>query len=189
MKNATTKKASLQSKTGKPAPRAMLRPALLGLTLLSTLFLALGCAQGSYPLDIFYEMHYQKSFKAHEPPRLSVPETAVAWFPPPQSTVAVPHMGQHLYNVNCAMCHGPAGRGDGPVLQRMIDDYGYTPALPADLTDPVVVALGADGIRNIVAGGLVVMPNFSKLLTQDEMRAASEYVVNCLQGADRAVCP
>ena len=71
----------------------------------------------------------------------------------------------------------------------MIDDYGYTPALPADLTDPVVVALGADGIRNIVAGGLVVMPNFSKLLTQDEMRAASEYVVNCLQGADRAVCP
>ena len=71
----------------------MLRPALLGLTLLSVLFLALGCAQGSYPLDIFYEMHYQKSFKAHEPPRLSVPETAVAWFPPPQSTVAVPHMG------------------------------------------------------------------------------------------------
>ena len=172
------------------APRGLAgRPVLLLLGLLSVLLLAMGCSQGSYPLDIFYEMHYQKSFKAHEPPRLSVPDTAVAWFPPPQSTVSVPHRGQHIFIVNCSMCHGPLGQGDGPVLQRMMDDYGYTPSLPADLTDPIVVSLGQDGIQTIISGGLVVMPNFSKLLTPDEMRAAAQYVVNCLQGADPSACP
>ncbi len=172
-----------------PASRFPFRRGLLGLALLFALLLTVGCAQGAYPLDIFYEMHYQQSYKAHEPPRLSVPDTAVAWYPPPQSTAGVAHVGQNLFDVNCAMCHGVAGRGDGPVLQRMIDDYGYTPALPADLTDPVVVELGVDGIQNLVAGGLVVMPSFSKLLTEDEMRVASEYVVNCLQGADPSACP
>ena len=33
--------------------------------------LVVGCTQGSYPVDIFYEQHYQQSFKSHEPPRLT----------------------------------------------------------------------------------------------------------------------
>jgi len=37
-----------------------------------TLFgiLVVGCSQGSYPVDIFYEQHYQQSYRSHEPPRL-----------------------------------------------------------------------------------------------------------------------
>ncbi len=161
---------------------------LLGGLLLMGLLLTLGCAQGSYPLDIFYEMHYQKSFKAHEPPRLSVPDTAVAWFPPPESTVPATHEGRKLFEVNCSMCHGPAGQGNGPVINKMMDTYGYTPAITPDLTSETVRALGVVGVQGFVSAGITVMPSFSKLLTEDEMRVTAEYVVNCLQGTRLEAC-
>lgn len=164
------------------------KPILLGIGLLAGLLAVIGCAQGSYPLDIFYEMHYQESFKAHEPPRLSVPQSAVAWFPPPRAT-SFADDGQHLYQVNCAMCHGQAGQGDGPVLQRMINVYGYTPVVTPDLTSDPVSAMGALGVAGFMRSGLVVMPNFSKLLTEEEMRLTAEYVVNCLQGVNPQACP
>ena len=105
--------------------RLRTRALLTGLALLAGL-LVLGCSQGAYPLDIFYEMHYQPSYKAHEPPRLSPPESAVPFFDPPAAT-AFNLDGQHLYEVNCAMCHGAAAKGDGPVLRKMIEEYGYLP--------------------------------------------------------------
>jgi mono/diheme cytochrome c family protein len=164
------------------------RKYLVGLILLVGVMAAMGCSQGAYPLDIFYEMHYQQSFKVNEPPRLSVPESAVAWFPPPQST-SFGNDAAHLYQVNCSMCHGATGRGDGPVLQKMMDTYGYTPAVPADLTDPVVQAMNVTGIQGFMSAGIIVMPNFSKVLTPEEINMVAEYVVNCLQGARLEVCP
>ena len=169
--------------------RLRTRALLTGLALLAGL-LALGCSQGAYPLDIFYEMHYQPSYKAHEPPRLSPPESAVPFFDPPAAT-AFNLDGQHLYEVNCAMCHGAAAQGDGAVLNTMIDTYAYTPAVPADLTaldDPLMIAKDYDGVRNIVVGGLQVMPSFAKLLTAAEIDAVSRYVADCLQGANPAEC-
>ena len=161
---------------------------LVGMVLLVGIVAAMGCSQGAYPLDIFYEMHYQQSFKAHEPPRLSVPESAVAWFPPPQRT-SFANDAAHLYQVNCSMCHGATGRGDGPVLQKMMDTYGYTPAVPADLTDPVVQAMNIAGIQSFINAGITIMPSFAKLLTPEEIEMVAEYVVNCLQGARLEVCP
>ena len=46
-----------------------------------------GCSQGSYPVDIFYEQHYQQSYRSHEPPRLIGVADAVAFYPPTASTV------------------------------------------------------------------------------------------------------
>ena len=161
---------------------------MLGLALLVGLIALAGCSQGSYPLDIFYEMHYQPSYKAHEPPRLSVPESAVAWFPPPQAT-SFANDGEHLYQVNCSMCHGPAAKGDGPVLKKMIQQYGYRPALDPDLTSPQVMAMGPEGIEAFMRSGVVVMPSFAKLLTEEEMRLVAEYVVNCPQGKQPQACP
>ena len=34
---------------------------------------------GSYPIDIFQEMHYSQSFKSQEPPRLAPPQESVPW--------------------------------------------------------------------------------------------------------------
>ena len=76
--------------------------------------LVVGCSQGTYPVDIFYEQHYQQSYKSHEPPRLSGSADAVAFFPPPASTVT--NTGADLYRVNCQMCHGADAKGTGPVL-------------------------------------------------------------------------
>ena len=42
---------------------------IAGLALVAALA-AVGCTSGSYPVDIFYEQHYQQSYKSHEPPRL-----------------------------------------------------------------------------------------------------------------------
>ena len=69
--------------------------------------------RGSYPLDIFYEMHYQQSYKSHEPPRLSGVADAVAWFPAPKSTAFDTDSGRYLFDVNCSMCHGAGARVTG----------------------------------------------------------------------------
>jgi len=67
--------------------------------------------------------------------------------------------------------------------------YGYTPVLTPDLTSDTVRNMGALGVEGFMSSGLVVMPSFSKLMTEEEMRLTAEYVVNCLQGANLAVCP
>ena len=149
---------------------------LLGLGLVAGI-LAIGCSQGSYPLDIFYEMHYQQSYKSQEPPRLTGVETSVAWFPSPQNT-SFGADGKHHYEVNCAMCHGELGKGDGPVLQKMISDYGYQPVLTPDLTSDQVKALGEAGIIAFMNSGVNVMPNFSKLLNHEEQAAIAKYVAS-----------
>ena len=169
------------------APRSPAKCLLFGVGLLIGLLAVIGCAQGSYPLDIFYEMHYQKSFKAHEPPRLSVPQSAVGWFPPPKAT-SFTDDGEHLFQVNCSMCHGQAGQGDGPVLQRMVSEYGYTPDLTPDLPSDTVRNMGALGVEGFMSSGLVVMPSFSKLMTEEEMRISSVYLGNCLQCANLSAC-
>ena len=174
-----------------PSRNRIPRPAKivsLVISLLVGVIVLAGCSQGSYPLDIFYEMHYQPSYKAHEPPRLSVPASAVAWFPPPEAT-SFANDGEHLFQVNCSMCHGSAGKGDGPVLKKMVEQYGYEPMLDPDLTSPPVMGMGQGGIEGFMRSGLMVMPNFSKLLTDKEMRLVSEYVVNCLQGKQPQACP
>ena len=166
--------------------RLRTRTSLGALALLAGV-MALGCSQGSYPLDIFYEMHYQPSYKVHEPPRLSVPESAVPFYPIQVSN----HDGEELYNINCSMCHGVEGKGDGPVLVKMMDTYGYKPTVPADLTaidDPLMIASDTAGVTNIMTGGLTVMPSFSKLLTPEQIDAVSRYVVDCLQEQNMPMC-
>ena len=121
---------------------------LVGLAIVAGL-LAVGCSQGSYPLDIFYEMHYQPSYKAHEPPRLTPPESAVPWYgsTPPQPT-SFGGSGKHIFETNCAMCHGATGQGDGQVLGRMVVDYGYittdAPLLNPNLTSEAAKSLDRD---------------------------------------------
>ncbi|PKB79341.1 MAG: hypothetical protein BZY88_13860 [SAR202 cluster bacterium Io17-Chloro-G9] len=154
--------------------RLRTRSWLLGLGLTAGI-LAVGCSQGSYPLDIFYEMHYQQSHKSQEPPRLTGVEGAVAVFDGPVST-SFGVDGQHLFEVNCAMCHGPGAKGDGPVLQKLISDYGYVPAVTPDLTSEQVKAMGEGGVMGFMSSGLNVMPNFSKLLTHEEQTAIAKYV-------------
>jgi len=55
-----------------------------------------------------------------------------------------------------------------------------------------VIVLGLDGQDPELTEQLMdegVLPNFSKLLTDEEMRLVAEYVVNCLQGKNLQACP
>lgn len=100
---------------------------LLAVGLLVAL-VAVGCSRGTYPIDFFYEMHYQQSYSSHEPPRLSPPEDAVPITgkellitsedvaeltnPLLQDEVRLGvREGAQLFATNCAFCHGDEGRG------------------------------------------------------------------------------
>ena len=165
---------------------------LVGLAVVAGM-LAVGCSQGSYPLDIFYEMHYQPSYKAHEPPRLSPPASAVPWYgsTPPQPT-SFAGSGKHIFETNCAMCHGVTGQGDGQVLGRMIVDYGYQTTdaalLNPNLQSEAAKSLDRDGLRGAITGGVNVMPSFSKLLTENQIELVLDYVEGCIQDGDQAAC-
>ena len=150
------------------------RVVVVGLVLVAVLA-AVGCTSGSYPVDIFYEQHYQQSFKSHEPPRLSGVAGAVAYFPPPPNTTD--DSVEHLYEVNCQMCHGVGAKGDGPVLNLMINGYGYETAITPDLT-----TLTPEQIESFLKvtvrpfGPASVMPPFGKLLSEGERWALAEYI-------------
>ena len=165
---------------------------LVGLAIVAGM-VAVGCSQGSYPLDIFYEMHYQPSYKAHEPPRLSPPASAVPWYgsTPPQPT-SFAGSGKHIFETNCAMCHGATGQGDGQVLGRMIVDYGYqatdAPLLNPNLTSEAAKGLGRDELRGVLTGGVNIMPSFSKLLTENQIELVLDYVEGCIQDGNAAAC-
>lgn len=147
----------------------------LGLALL-----AAGCSVGAYPFDVFPEMHYQPSYRAGEPPRLSPPASAVPitgkevdyTFTEAQ-TLAIPlapspsalAAGWQLYGVNCAACHGPGGRGDGPMAARF-QAAGAVP--PVDYASPRVQARSAGELYWILTNGLGNMPPFGKLLASQE---------------------
>ena len=130
MQNAPINQTINKPKTGL---RIRLKRYLFGVAMLSILAV-LSCTQGSYPVDIFYEMHYQQSYKSGEPPRLSAPESSVAWYPPPEATAFGAETGEHLYSINCSMCHGNGGQGDGPVVQKLKVVYGYKPVI-----DPPII--------------------------------------------------
>ena len=170
-----------------------LRLLVAGLAVAGALALA-GCTSGSYPVDIFYEQHYQQSYKSHEPPRLAGVAGAVAWYPAPPNTTD--DSAAHLYEVNCQMCHGTDGGESGDVLQRLVmppaqGGYGYQYNIfdpdtneprPPNLTvlEPNII----EGyLRSSVRpfGPNSVMPPFGKLLSAEERQAIAEYVVTLPQ--------
>ena len=179
---------------------------LLLLMVLSAALLA-GCSRGTYPIDFFPEMHYNKSFKVQEPPSLSAPSDSVpitgraldytleqarqlqmpGSISRDDSAVA---RGERLFTTNCAVCHGLNAKGgdggDGPMWKRL-EDAGYRPASPGDLTGtgPTVGKVDGEVFLIITKGfglamgfssGRFVMPTFGKLLTEEERWTLVRYI-------------
>ena len=179
--------SSSDRRRARPFPVRLL---IAGAALFAALVVA-GCTSGSYPVDIFYEQHYQQSYKSHEPPRLAIErperlggnanqihgaaEEAVAYYPAPKNTTD--DSVAHLYEVNCQMCHGTGAKGDGPVLNLLTGSYGYETAVTADLT-----TLTPEEIESFLKvtvrpfGPNSVMPPFGKLLSEDERWELANYI-------------
>jgi cbb3-type cytochrome oxidase cytochrome c subunit/cytochrome c553 len=94
----------------------------------------------------------------------------------PPVTPASIKQGHTLFQSNCALCHGDAGKGDGVLSQpgMLVDDWGH-PVKPANLTLPAGASggakLGHDSphlFRIIMAGiGGTPMPPFDGLQAEE----------------------
>jgi mono/diheme cytochrome c family protein len=161
-----------------------LAPALAsGLLAILAALLAAACTPGSYPLDVFPEMHYQPSYRRLEPERLAVPSDAVpitgarprltfeqaAGLPNPvPRTPESLERARAIYRVNCAMCHGPNGLGDGSVAPY----YRQNPLAtvpPTSLAAPRVRDRTDGQLYWILANGLGGMPPYGELLAEQDL--------------------
>lgn len=168
---------------------------LLWLLLAGVLALSLAACtkSGTYPMDIFSEMHYQQSTRFQEPPRLLPGEGAVPRFGVaalrPERNDQTEARGQRLFEANCAMCHGLGALGDGGVAKRMVEAK-VAAVPPPNLTTATTVNRSDEEIFGIISQGgalapaapqLTIMPVFQKLLSEEE-RWMILYHLRSLQG-------
>lgn len=93
--------------------------------------------------------------------------------------------GEQVYRAQCAACHGPAGRGDGPGA------VGLTPT-PADLTDfrRLASTTPLDFYRRITIGVAgTAMPAYESRLTPEERWAVASYASTLRLPAARGDVP
>ena len=148
-----------------------------------------GRSTGSYPIEIFPEMHYNQSFKSQEPPRLSPPAGSIpisgGFNPvPPEAEAAsltspfpvnddTMTRGALLFRQNCSMCHGVNGAGDGFVGVKF-DDYP-APRPPAFAIDRVQGLEPGEAFA-IVSLGKGFMPSFERLLSEEDRWALAAFI-------------
>lgn len=78
--------------------------------------------------------------------------------------------GRAIYDSVCAACHGPSGKPTEAMVARLGVKDLTDPALRARLTPARVEQQVRDGSSN------KLMPAFSGALTDDQIRAISEFV-------------
>ncbi len=127
-------------------------------------------------------MSIQPSYKTMDYPRpvppQSIPVEGAAYIPnmgapknPVPADAASLARGAELFNINCTACHGPEGKGNGPVAPFLRNKK------PIDLTGPIGISL-SDGaifmtITNGTPGG---MPPLNENLTVRERWDVVNYV-------------
>lgn len=177
-----------------PARLNMAMPASRRRTLLAGLLglfavLAAACSvqeTNAYPVDLFTEMHYAQSNRAQEPPRLQPPAQSIAHesVGGPEVSLAVPEfqrrpynsvVAAELYSVNCSVCHGVNGRGDGPAAAHLTSNQSFWNTTNGALYDPPANLLDTRAQRNegiwftVLNSGIIVMPAFGKQLSEEDI--------------------
>jgi mono/diheme cytochrome c family protein len=150
--------------------------------------LAACSSTNTYPIDYFSEMHYQVAYKSLEPPRFLSPEGAVPTtgrapvftaeqinqlenpVPADEASLAA---GQQIFQVNCVVCHGEQGNGDGPMAAQF-STYGANP--PAVLTADRLVQVPDSHFYNVVTNGLGNMPSFGDLIPGEDIWDLINYI-------------
>jgi mono/diheme cytochrome c family protein len=158
------------------------RFAVLGLFAGAALVVALVFSYDIIKIDWPSFMEIQPSFKQMDNP-LPVPAQSI----PVEGAVSIPNLGapnnpipaddaslrrgQELFNINCTACHGPQGKGNGPVAAFLQNKK------PVDLTGPVVLSLSDGAIFMVISNGTVGgMPPLNENLTVRERWDVVNYV-------------
>lgn len=128
------------------------------------------------------DMTDQASFRSQEtphvlPPAGSVPVTGMELFdgttrienPEPATATSI-QKGRELFGVNCSMCHGPEGRGDGKVGEVM------APPGPPNLHGDTVQGLDDFDLFVRLTYGYGRMPGFRTRLAASDRWHLVNYV-------------
>ena len=85
-------------------------------------------------------------------------------------------IGAEIYEVNCASCHGPEGKGDGPAAESLDPK-------PSDLSDAHLMEDMSDGALfwRVSDGGMMepfnsLMPAWKGTLSEDEIWQVTTYI-------------
>jgi mono/diheme cytochrome c family protein len=131
-------------------------------------------------------MEIQESYKPMEyplpPPPDSIPVEGAAYIPgegAPKNPVAADEVslsrGEELFNINCVICHGASGKGDGIVGAALANK-------PVDLTSPALMALQDGDIFLTISTGIAGrMPALNENLTVRERWDVVNYIRQVLQ--------
>ena len=159
----------------------------------------------TYPVETFSEMHYSQAYKSQEPPRLAPPRDSVVFASQggPDGVLSVldkrerPYdalVAGNLFRVNCSVCHGIAGRGDGIIVRHLTSTASFWATKPGGTAygkPPNLVDSAAERMDTrdkmvafITAGGLV-MPQFGKLLSEEDIRDIVNYIFDDETGLSR----
>jgi mono/diheme cytochrome c family protein len=122
---------------------------------------------GSQPDEVISEMHAQ----------LTVPAEYAGLVNPIAVSTETIQAGEQIFRVNCASCHGEAGKGDGAAARALNPK-------PADLS---VVATNVDDgylFWRISEGGAdlkTAMPAWNKILTDEQIWQGVAYIRSLAQ--------
>jgi mono/diheme cytochrome c family protein len=129
-------------------------------------------ASGAHAFPWNFDMWLQPSIQPYEEPiaypELSVSTTGLRIEPLPRehyevmtanpapATAESLKNGEQIFNTYCFVCHGKEGKGDGPVIKRVLSDEPYYPAVVAR-TNGYIYAYIRYGGRS--------MPSYSESIT------------------------
>ena len=91
--------------------------------------------------------------------------------PVPSDDVSL-QRGAILFDLHCSVCHGEAGKGDGPV----VDFWRADARRPVDLSDPRIGAYPDGTIYQIIQNGIGVMPPLRENMDERQRWDVVNYV-------------
>jgi mono/diheme cytochrome c family protein len=116
------------------------------------------------------------------------PAVAAVSLPPqtPTSPESVKRGGELFQSMNCWLCHGKDGRGNGPSASSLTDSKGYA-LKPFDLSSGTTLKCGDSdqGILRDLITGLdgTPMPSFASALKPDQMWDVVHYLATLREAA------
>ena len=97
-------------------------------------------------------------------------DAAAALQNPVEASVESIARGKYFYEINCLVCHGAEGRGDGPVGQKFVEKA------PVDLHDPYTQDQADGQLFFTLTRGRVLMPFYRDALSHSERWDVINYV-------------